>query len=898
MSTYLTCEVDELLNEADVRDRCGDDEDPPLLLPIVGNGNVVVSCQSKRQSEEIDFPPVPRQLRVIEEDQETNEVTPPGDGRRVRKVAGVNGSHCWAAPALQYALKDAGIDPDAPETHIIDANMRSRSSTQNYNTYPFNASSVKFETNAVGAMIDRLATIYLQDEPETDDTPSIVMDSAKWHAAYSMRDSQVLWATRPLKDFYELYFMSRGPAFVHIFNTYQTRFSGENAQSLSEEDNMSFTAANAELLPVGDLQVYLFDEVAFTKTIWEADLNAVQSIVRNFSQSAFESISEQFMGEAQRISFDTAFSLVADGELRALSEMRRKPRVSQQKSFELICEYVLVDSKKQQRDSYTAAQIRALIVEEHREVFESIEYLTEQMPYENVVLIADFEKALDWLYKGQEKWCNGGGRNVHTQPYTSRETGEPIVSLLSYIMSYDGVSWGVSPLDIRFVKPYLMHMTKIASFNLFDNARLPPSLQRESWRDTITMRAILAFKHRFRETLDISGSAEATNRVQPFSFDDAPDVGPSAAVRPSTEFVYTTFSFGDARDVRPSAAVRPSTEFVYTYLKSIEGMLRQQTYGIMVRNRGRALASLPPVVYESDLSLYEVVMHILSLPYDDRTTSPRVTDIYDAGPRRRAVGRDEEMEALTNDTDNIWGQNILGLDGNETVDAGRLSTAKFFSRSGFWNTWRHAPDCGIREDGLSQPFKGFHLFSLDVTTNMSPVTAGVDDVNLDLPSGSRIEEEDAELVTVEVTYPDDSNFDKYKDDIAFVGSSITLQRTSIPDFDDSTWFKVHDMTKRSLPDGFTYEEAEKKTFTKTYECPAGLIIWSTLVEYILDFERTSGHRSHKSWFGGIDANWVDFESLDFVPNLNGDRGSTYNINYGSSAGSVENLIKMQEIANI
>ena len=67
-----------------------------------------------------------------------------------------------------------------------------------------------------------------------------------------------------------------------------------------------------------------------------------------------------------------------------------------------------------------------------------------------------------------------------------------------------------------------------------------------------------------------------------------------------------------------------------------------------------------------------------------------------------------------------------------------------------------------------------------------------------------------------------------------------------------------------------------------------------MVEYILDFERTSGHRSHKSWFGGIDANWVDFQSLDFVPNLNGDRGSTYNINYGSSAGSVDNLIKMHE----
>ena len=846
MSSYLTCEVDELLNEADVRDRCGDDEDPPLLLPIVGNGNVVVTCQAKRQSDE--------------------------DGRRVRKVAGVNGSHCWAAPALQYALKDAGIDPDAPETHIIDANMRSRSSTQNYNTYPFNASSVKFETNSVGAMIDRLAEIYLQDEPETDDTPSIVMDSAKWHAAYSMRDSQVLWATRPLKDFYELYFMSRGPAFVHIFNTYQTRFSGENAQSLSEEDNMSFTAANAELLPVDDLQVYLFDEVAFTKTIWEADLNAVQSIVRNFSQSAFESISEQFMGEAQRIPFDTAFSLVADGELRALSEMRRKPRVSQQKSFELIYEYVLVDSKKQQRDSYTAAQIRALIVEEHREVFESIEYLTEQMPtllLLSPILIADFEKALDWLYKGQEKWCNGGGRNVHTQPYTSRETGEPIVSLLSYIMSYDVPQWGVSPLQIRFVKPYLMLMTKRVSEYLFDNARLPPSLQRDSWRDTIAMRAILAFKHRFRETLDISGSTEANARPLP---------GRALLIRP--------FPFGDARDVRPS------TEFVYTYLKSVESMLRQQTYNILRRNRGRALASLPPVVYESDLSLYEVVMHILSLPYDDRTMSPRVTDIYDAGRRRRAVGRDEEMEALTNDTDNIWGQKILGLDDNEKVDAGRLSTSKFFSRSGFWNTWRHAPDCGLREDGLSQPFKGFHLFSLDVTTNMLPVTTshlfslevttGVEDVN-----GSRIEEEDAELVTVEVTYPDDSKFDEYKDDIAFVGSSITLQRTSIPDFDDSTWFKVHDMTKRSLPDGFTYEEAEKKTFTKTYECPAGLIIWSTLVEYILDFERTSGHRSHKSWFGGIDANWVNFQSLEFVPNRNGDRGSTYNINYGSSAGSVE-----------
>jgi hypothetical protein len=38
----------------------------------------------------------------------------------------------------------------------------------------------------------------------------------------------VLWAQRPLKDFYELYFTSRGEEYAHIFEAYQNRFGGAN----------------------------------------------------------------------------------------------------------------------------------------------------------------------------------------------------------------------------------------------------------------------------------------------------------------------------------------------------------------------------------------------------------------------------------------------------------------------------------------------------------------------------------------------------------------------------------------------------------------------------------------------------------------------------------------------
>jgi hypothetical protein len=291
MFVDLTCVVEEL-NEADVHQRCSDDADVPLHLPIKGKGNVVVTCQGKNTDE----------------------------NGRVRKLSPKHhGSQCWAALALNYALKEEGFNVDALIPHNI-----SNSAKIGYNSYPFNVASsvqLKFVRESARAMIDRLATLYSQDEPKTDNTPSVVVDFSKWHAIYDMKDDQVLWAQCPLKDFYELYFTSRGEESAHIFEAYQNRFGDGNGTPLSEDDNASFTAVNAELPSVEDLQVYIFEELAFKKATWEQDLNGVKSIVEHFSRSAFQSISEMFSAGEQRIPFQTALKLVKDGELRCLSEM-------------------------------------------------------------------------------------------------------------------------------------------------------------------------------------------------------------------------------------------------------------------------------------------------------------------------------------------------------------------------------------------------------------------------------------------------------------------------------------------------------------------------------------------------------------------------------------------------
>jgi hypothetical protein len=131
------------------------------------------------------------------------------------------------------------------------------------------------------------------------------MDFSKWHAIYDMKDDQVLWAQRPLKDFYELYFTSRGEESAHIFEAYHNRFGDGNGTPLSEDDNASFTAVNAELLSVEDLQVYIFEELAFKKATWEQDLNGVKSIVEHILRSAFQSVSEMFSAGEQRMRFRT-----------------------------------------------------------------------------------------------------------------------------------------------------------------------------------------------------------------------------------------------------------------------------------------------------------------------------------------------------------------------------------------------------------------------------------------------------------------------------------------------------------------------------------------------------------------------------------------------------------------
>jgi hypothetical protein len=139
-------------------------------------------------------------------------------------------------------------------------------------------------------------------------------------------------------------------------------------------------------------------------------------------------------------------------------------------------------------------------------------------------------------------------------------------------------------------------------------------------------------------------------------------------------------------------------------------------------------------------------------------------------------------------------------------------------------------------------------FSLKVTTTKSPIT-------FPTPFGGRIEHKDAELVSIEA-----DNLVMDNDKVAYIGNTIELIMYN-PMIGYENWDLVHGMTKMLIRDSITYDEVEEKLFKKTFECPNGQLTCSEVVECIIDFERTSGHRAHKSWFGGIDCKWVNFEGL-------------------------------------
>ena len=153
-------------------------------------------------------------------------------------------------------------------------------------------------------------------------------------------------------------------------------------------------------------------------------------------------------------------------------------------------------------------------------------------------------------------------------------------------------------------------------------------------------------------------------------------------------------------------------------------------------------------------------------------------------------------------------------------------------------------------------------FTLDITTTMLPRV-------FPPPFGGRIEHADAEMVDVKV-----KDLVMTPDTVVYVGSTIEIVMFS-PVNDYIGWELVHDMTKMMIPDTFTYDEAEGTFFKKTFECPNGHLTCSEMVEVIIDFERNSGHRGHKSWFGGIDCKWVNFEGLCKVSD------GAYCIVYGS-----------------
>lgn len=95
---------------------------------------------------------------------------------------------------------------------------------------------------------------------------------------------------------------------------------------------------------------------------------------------------------------------------------------------------------------------------------------------------------------------------------------------------------------------------------------------------------------------------------------------------------------------------------------------------------------------------------------------------------------------------------------------------------------------------------------------------------------------------------------------ADIGNKIEILMPS-PMIGYETWQVVNMVTRGVLPDTFEYEEAEEVLFKKTFKCPNGRLTCSEMVELIIDFECSSGHRAHKSWFGGIDCKWVHFEGM-------------------------------------
>jgi len=142
------------------------------------------------------------------------------------------------------------------------------------------------------------------------------------------------------------------------------------------------------------------------------------------------------------------------------------------------------------------------------------------------------------------------------------------------------------------------------------------------------------------------------------------------------------------------------------------------------------------------------------------------------------------------------------------------------------------------------------MFSLKIITTNPPVL-------LPSPLGGSmyINHTVTELVSIEA-----DNLVMDNDKVAYIGNTIELFMYS-PMIGYDNWDLVHGMTKMLIPDTFTYDEVGEKLFKKTFECPNGRMTCSEVVECIIDFERTSGHRAHKSWFGGIDSKWVKFEGL-------------------------------------
>ena len=169
--------------------------------------------------------------------------------------------------------------------------------------------------------------------------------------------------------------------------------------------------------------------------------------------------------------------------------------------------------------------------------------------------------------------------------------------------------------------------------------------------------------------------------------------------------------------------------------------------------------------------------------------------------------------------------------------------------SSLFNARRHVSEQKMSSGFVEDAMDGVR-FKLDITTTMAPRTFPSS------PFGGRIEHKDAELVDVQATglIMDDP------DKVVYRGQQFILYMYS-PQSNGTEWEMIHSLSKMLLPDTFVYEEAEIGHFRKIYDCPNGFLTCSQVVEIILDFERTSGHRSHKSWFGGIDCKWVEFEGI-------------------------------------